>query len=286
MLTLVDVPVPEPTGAQVRVAVRAAGVNPIDWKIRSGTMSRTATFPTIPGLEIAGVVDAVGPDAAGFAVGDEVFGWSDSGGYAEYALATTVAAKPAALDWSQAVSIPVSAETASRGLNLLDLKSVETLLIHGAAGAVGTVAVQLARQAGVTVIGTAGPGNQDGLRALGAIPTTYGDGLVERVRALAPQGIDTVLDAAGHGALPASVELRGATTDRIVTLADGAAFEMGITFSSAGERNTAILNTVGGLVAAGDVTLPPPRTFSLADAAAAQQESETGHGRGKIVLTV
>lgn len=106
VLTLVDVPVPAPAGAQVRVAVRAAGVNPIDWKIRSGTMSRTATFPTIPGLEIAGVVDAVGPDAAGFAVGDEVFGWSDSGGYAEYALATAVAAKPATLDWSQAVEHP------------------------------------------------------------------------------------------------------------------------------------------------------------------------------------
>lgn len=182
----------------------------------------------------------------------------------------------------------MSAETASRGLNLLDLKSGETLLIHGAAGAVGTVAVQLARRAGVTVIGTAGAGNQDGLRELGAIPTTYGDGLVERVRALAPQGIDAVFDAAGHGALPASVELRGGTTDRIVTIADGAAFDMGITFSSGGggDRNTDVLTTVGDLVAAGDVTLHTARLFPLADAAAAQQESEVGHGRGKIVLTV
>lgn len=270
----------------MRVAVRAAGVNPIDWKIRSGTMSRDAKFPTIPGLEIAGVVDAVGPDTHGFAVGDEVFGWSDSGGYAEYALATTVAAKPPTLEWSDAVGIPVAAETATRGLTLLNLKPGETLLIHGAGGAVGTVAVQLARRAGVTVIGTAGAGSHDALRALGAVPTTYGDGLVERVRALAPQGIDAVLDAAGHGALPASVELRGGTTDRIVTLADGAAFDMGITFSSAGDRNTDILNTVGALVAAGDVTLPAPRPFPLADAAAAHQESATGHGRGKIVLTV
>ena len=288
VLQLVEVPAPEPSGAQVRVEVVAAGVNPIDWKIRSGAMPSKIDGSKVPGLEIAGVIDAVGPESSGLSVGDEVFGWSDTGGYAEYALATQVVAKPAALGWNDAVAIPVAGETAARTLALLEVRDGDALLVHGAAGAVGTLAVQLARRAGAQVIGTASAGNQDDVRSLGAIPTLYGDGLVERVRELAPDGIDAVLDAAGKGALPASVELRGGSTERIVTIADPAAFEMGITFSSgvAGDRSSDALVLVANLVATGEVSLPPARVFPLADAAAAHRESENGHGRGKIVLEV
>jgi NADPH:quinone reductase-like Zn-dependent oxidoreductase len=287
VLEVVDVPVPEPTGNQVRLAVRAAGVNPIDWKVRSGSMAEVMSvqFPKVPGSEVAGVVDAVGPSATGAVVGDEMFGWSDTGGYADYVLATVIVPKPHELSWTDAVTIPVAGEAADRGLRLLDLREGETLLVNGASGTVGTLAVQLARQRGVTVIGTASERHHDALRALDVVPTTYGDGLAQRVRELAPQGVDAVLDA-GVGGLPAAVELRGGT-ERIVTLSDGAAFELGITFSSgtSDDWSAEILRRLGSAAAAGALALPPARTFALAGAADAHRESEKGGSRGKLVLT-
>ncbi|AII07103.1 NADPH:quinone reductase [Rhodococcus opacus] len=281
-----DVPVPEPTGNQVRLVIRAAGVNPIDWKLRSGSMAEVMSvqFPKIPGSEVAGVVDAVGPDATGVVVGDEVFGWSDTGGYAEYALASIVVPKPKGLSWTDAATIPVAGEAATRGLRLLKLTSGETLLVNGASGAVGTIAAQLALDSGVTVIGTASEKHHDALRELGVTPTTYGEGLAARVRELAPNGVDAVLDA-GFGGLEAAMELRGGT-DRIVTLSDGAAFGLGITFSSgnAGDRNAETLRRLGALAADGKLALPPARTFPLADAADAQRAGEKGGSRGKILL--
>ncbi|MFD0363517.1 NADP-dependent oxidoreductase [Nocardia sp. GCM10030253] len=289
VLKVVDVPIPEPGEGEVRVAVRAAGVNPADWKIRSGALTfGDPVFPQYPGGEVAGVVDAVGPSVTGVAVGDEVFGWARRGGYAEYALSGAVARKPAGLDWADAVALPVAVSTADTVLKSLRLKPGETLLINGAAGAVGSMAVQLAVADGVIVIGTASPANQDIVRALGATATTYGDGLADRVRALAPTGIDAVFDAAGHGVLPAAIELRGGT-DRIVTIADPAAFELGVTFTSAGgaPRPTALAQQVAERVAKGEFRLPgSARVFPFDQAAAAQQESETGRGPGKVVLLV
>lgn len=145
-LRIVEVPVPEPGPGQVRVAVRAAGVNPIDWKIRRGLMTRIAPveFPHIPGIEVAGVVDAVG-EGAPFTPGDEVFGWSrGSGSYAEFALASVLALKPAGLSWAEAAALPVSGETAVRALNALDVAAGDTLLVNGAGGSVGSLAVQFA----------------------------------------------------------------------------------------------------------------------------------------------
>ncbi|WP_372507951.1 NADP-dependent oxidoreductase [Nocardia amikacinitolerans] len=287
VLRVVDVPVPEPTGAQVRIAVRAAGVNPADWKIRSGALVfGEPTFPQFPGAEVAGVVDAVGPEAAGVAVGDEVIAWT-RGGYAEYALSADVAAKPAGLAWADATALPVAVSTAAKVLDLLRPRAGETLLVNGASGAVGSMAVQLARAEGVTVIGTAAPANQDLVRALGATPTPYGDGLVERVRALAPGGVDAVFDAAGHGVLPAAIELRGGT-DRIVTIADGAAADLGIAFPTGpGPRSAALLGDVAQRLARGEFRLAgAARVFPLAEAAAAQREMEHGHGPGKVVLIV
>ncbi|MEV0245657.1 NADP-dependent oxidoreductase [Nocardia sp. NPDC050712] len=289
VLQVVEVPVPEPAGDEVRVAIRAAGVNPADWKMRSGALVfGEPRFPQFPGGEIAGFVDALGPDAHGHAIGDQVFGWARSGGYAEYALSSTLARKPAGLDWPDAVALPVAVSTAARVLALLHLRAGETLLVNGASGAVGSMAVQLALAEGVTVIGTASARNQDLVRELGAIPTTYGDGLADRVRALAPGGVDAVFDAAGQGGLPAAIDLRGGT-DRIVTIADPAAEQLGVTFASGppGPRPVELIEQVAERVVTGEFRLPAPaRTFTLDEAAQAQQELERGHGSGKVVLLV
>ncbi|HKN56170.1 MAG TPA: NADP-dependent oxidoreductase [Amycolatopsis sp.] len=287
VLQLADVPLPEPGPGQVRVAVRAAGVNPIDWKIRKGAMGPNfpVAFPRIPGLEVAGVVDAAGEDS-GFAVGDEVFGWSETGAYAEYALATTIAKKPAELSWTDAVALPVAGETALRVLNLLEVKAGETLLIHGASGAVGRFATQVAVAAGVTVIGTAGQRNLDDIKSLGAIPVLYGEGWLERVRNATDGPVDAVFDAAGYGVLAESVELRG-TKDRIVTIADGAgSAQLGIPFTSGGAATRELLVDLADRVVTGGFRVAQGRSYPLAEAAAAQQESEAGHPGGKITLSV
>ncbi|MEV6275518.1 NADP-dependent oxidoreductase [Nocardia sp. NPDC051832] len=287
VLHVVEKPVPEPVGDEVRVAVRAAGVNPADWKMRSGALVfGEPKFPQYPGGEIAGFVDALGPDAHGHAIGDQVFGWARNGGYAEYALSSALARKPEGLDWADAVALPVAVSTAAKVLDLLKLQAGEVLLVNGASGAVGSMAVQLAIAEGVLVIGTASARNQEIVRGFGAIPTTYGDGLADRVWAIAPHGVDAVFDTAGHGGLPAAIELRG-STDRIITIADGAAAQLGVTFASGGSgpRPVELAERVAERVLTGEFRLPAPaRTFTLGEAALAQQEMEHGRGPGKVVL--
>ncbi|MBD9723644.1 NADP-dependent oxidoreductase [Streptomyces caniscabiei] len=282
-----DIEVPQPGPGQVRVRVRAAGLNALDGKIRSGAME--AAFPTplpaVPGAELAGVVDALGEGVQDVQEGDEVLGWSDTGSYAQYALATTVAPKPAGLDWQHAVALPVASETAERVLDLLGVAAGETVLMHGAAGAVGTLAVQLATARGARVIATAGPANQDYLTSLGATATLYGEGLVERVRALSPKGVDAVFDLAGKGALEDSITLRGGT-ERIVTIADFRAHQLGITFSSGGqERSAARLAALAQDAATGKL-VTTVNAYPLDQAAKVQQISDAGHVRGKLVLTL
>ncbi|GGX18304.1 NADP-dependent oxidoreductase [Streptomyces lomondensis] len=282
-----DIEVPQPGPGQIRVRVKAAGLNALDGKIRSGALE--AVFPTplpaVPGGELAGVVDALGEGVRDVQVGDEVLGWSDTGSYAQYALATTVAPKPAGLDWQHAVALPVAGATAERVLNLLGVTAGETVLMHGAAGAVGTLAVQLATARGARVIGTAGPANQDHLASLGATATLYGEGLVERVRALAPDGVDAVFDLAGKGALEDSITLRGGT-ERIVTIADFGAHQLGITFSSSPrEHSAAGLAALAQDAATGKV-VTTVTAYPLDQAASAQQVSDAGHVRGKLVLTI
>lgn len=284
-----EVPMPAAGPGQVRVRVKAVGFNPLDAKIRSGVMQaiRPMTLPALLGMEMAGIVDQVGEGVTGLAVGDDVLGPSDSGAYAQYALAGTLARKPAAMSWETAAALPVAGGTAQRVLDLLKVSAGETLLIHGAAGAVGTVAVQLAVRRGATVIGTASPANLDYLRDLGAIPLEYGDGLVERVRALAPRGIDAVFDVAGKGALPASIELRGGTS-RIITIADMGAQALGIPFSAGSPemRSAAALANLARLVVDGTLRLTVSATYPLEQAAEAHRLTEAGHARGKIVLLV
>jgi NADPH:quinone reductase-like Zn-dependent oxidoreductase len=285
-LRIVEAPVPEPGPGQVRVAVKAAGVNALDWKIRRGLMAQLfpVDFPHTPGIEVAGVVDAVG-EGAPFAPGDEVFGWSrGSGSYAEYALATVVAAKPAGLSWTAAAALPVAGETALRALNVLGVDAGDTVLIHGASGAVGSLAVQFAVARGAVVIGTTGEGGDDYVRSLGAIPIRYGEGLVERVRSVAPQ-VDAVLDAAGSGVLPDAIELRGGT-DRVLTIADPAAIGLGVAFTGESDENSALLADLAEQAVSGKLRVKLGASFPLEQAAAAQDLSETGHAGGKLTIEV
>ncbi|WP_199444117.1 NADP-dependent oxidoreductase [Umezawaea beigongshangensis] len=285
-----EVDVPSPGPGQVRARVRTAGANPFDVKVRSGAMREVfpTPLPSTPGAEFAGVVEELGEGVTELAVGDEVFGWSDTGAYAEQVLATRVVRKPAELSWEEAAALPVAGETSQRALDLLAVTAGDVLLVHGAAGGVGTIGVQLAVARGATVIGTASEANHEHLRALGATPLLYGDGLVERVREIAPNGVDAVYDVAGRGALPDSIELRGGTS-RIVTIADPAASELGVPFSSGGgtpEENVALLTELAGLAASGRLTIAVASTAPLADAAKVHEQVESGHARGKVVLLV
>jgi NADPH:quinone reductase-like Zn-dependent oxidoreductase len=287
VLELVELPDPHPGPGQVRVAVRAAGVNPIDWKVRSGMMG--GELPQQTGREAAGVVDEIGEGVGDAAPGDAVFGFAaGGGGAAELALLTDYAPIPSSLGFAGAAGLPVAVETAVRTLDQLDVAAGTTLLINGAAGAVGSSAVQIARERGARVIGTASPNNHDYLRSLGAEPTTYGDGLAERVRGLAPDGVDAALDAAGGGALPALVELTG-DPERVVTIADYAgAQQTGATMSGGpgAQRAVHALRDIAPLIESGRFSLPVAQTFPLEQIADAHRLSEAGHVRGKLILVL
>jgi D-arabinose 1-dehydrogenase-like Zn-dependent alcohol dehydrogenase len=206
MVRVVDVPALSPGAEQVRIAVRAAGINPIDWKTMQGLMREefTLTLPAGLGTDVAGVVDQVGADVTEFRAGDAVMGASLTPSFAEFALAdpASLIKKPAAINWEVAGSVAGAGGTAYAVLNKLGVHATDTLLIHAAAGGVGTFAVQLAVARGARVIGTASEPNFDYLRSMGAEPVAYGDGLRERVRAIAPRGVDAVLDASGRGENP------------------------------------------------------------------------------------
>ena len=206
VLELVELPDPHPAPGQIRVAVRAVGVNPIDWKLRSGM--RGGDLPQRTGGEVAGVVDELGDGVTDVAVGDRVFGFAVGfDGAAGLALSAEYAPIPPSLGFAGSARLLVAVETAVRTLDLVGVDADSTVVINGAAGAVGSSAVQIAVARGARVIGTASPGNHGYLRSLGAEPTTYGEGLAERLRELAPDGIDAAVDPAGGGALPALVEL-------------------------------------------------------------------------------
>jgi NADPH:quinone reductase-like Zn-dependent oxidoreductase len=286
VLEIADLPDPHPGPGQVRIRVRAAGINPSDWKKRRGLMDEE--LPQTLGYEAAGVVDELGEGVAHVAVGDRVFGFSAEGAaQAELAVLSHYAPIPPSLDFAGAAALPAAVETATRALDQLGVSSGWTLLINGASGSVGSAAVQLAVVRGARVIGTASPANHEYLRTLGAEPVTYGEGLVERVRVLAPDGIDVALDVAGSGVLPELIELAGGPV-RVVTIADfGGAQEHGVTFSS-GDAGRAVhaLAEIGELIESGRFSLPVAQTFPLAEIAEAHRAGENGHVRGKLVLTV
>ncbi|GAA3129694.1 oxidoreductase [Streptosporangium carneum] len=287
-LRLAEAPVPSPGPGQVLLRVHAAGVNPVDWKIRAGLLKDffPVSLPHVLGVEAAGVVVAVGEGVTARSVGDEVFG-PVSGAYAEYALAGAdrLGAKPADLDWGAASGLHSSAETAYRTLELLKVTAGDTLLVHGAAGSVGGLVVQFAVAAGARVVATASEANHDYLRELGAVPVSYGEGVFDRIREAAPDGVDAALDAVG-GAVAGSVELLGGP-ERVVSIVDPVEAESaGARFTGGGDADytAQALERALALHAAGTLRLPIRATFPLAEAAEAHRLSARGHGRGKIVL--
>ncbi|GAA1968375.1 NADP-dependent oxidoreductase [Amycolatopsis minnesotensis] len=288
-LVLTEVDEPRAGEGQVRVRVMAAGVQPFDAAFRAGwePPMATLTWPRIPGNEFAGVIDQVGGGVTTSGIGDEVLGFTVLNACAEYIVVSAdhVTPKPAEMPWEVAGGFTAGAQTAYNSLDALAVGAGDTLVVHAAAGSVGTFAVQLAKLRGANVIGTASEANQEYLRGLGATPVVYGVGLLDRLREAAPEGIDAALDGAGGAALDASLELVQ-DRNRIVTLVEhGKAAGLGIQTAPA-IRTAARLGEIAALYAAGKVAVHIRRTFPLAEAAAAHREIETGHGRGKLVLVV
>ncbi|WP_354639788.1 NADP-dependent oxidoreductase [Kitasatospora camelliae] len=289
-----ELPDPKVGPDSVLVRVRAAGVNPVDWKIREGYLDGIldAHFPLVMGFDLAGVVQAVGGAVTEFQPGDEVIGyvrkdWVEHGTYAELVAAPvrTLARKPAALDWAQAGGLPLAGLTAYQALvGALAVREGETVLIHAAAGGVGSLAVQIAGTLGARVIGTAGPRNHDYLRRLGAEPVPHGEGLLEAVRAVAPQGVDAALDLVGGGMVELSAQLV-ADPARIASVADYGVAARGGHYVWT-RPDPVDLAAVAALADRGLLTVPVASTFPLSQAASAQALNAEGRTRGKIVLLV
>jgi NADPH:quinone reductase-like Zn-dependent oxidoreductase len=288
VLRLMDLDDPRTGAGQVRVRVQAAGVQPYDMWLRSGRLPSGAApgVPVILGNEFAGVVDQVGDRVTGIEVGDEVLGFGRHGAYAELVVvpADQVVAKPPTMPWEVAGALSASGQTAHIALEELGVAAGDTVVIHGAAGGVGTVAVQLAVHWGATVIGTGRPGNHDYLHGLGATPIAYGEGLLDRIRAAAPDGVDHVLDAAGGEALTVSLELMS-DPKRILTLVEHArADELGVRATPPNLRSAARLAELADLHTRGRLHIHVRRMLPLERAADAHRDLATRHGRGKIVL--
>ena len=289
VLELVDVDPPEPSAGQVRVKVAVFGINPIDWKIRKGFMAggKPLAAPRLTGLDFAGTVDAVGEGVQGFSVGDRVAANSQKGASAEYVVAAAkdLTRLPDSVDFATGAALGVVGTTAIRVLELSGLESGQRLLLHAATGGVGAFTTQLAVARGITVIGTAGGANQEYLRSLGAIPVVYGDGWLDRVRAASPGPIDAVIDAAGSGVIPDSLEL--VPGGPVITIADFSVQDPRVTVSTGSEKGfeNALAEAVAA-VADGTVTLPVEATFPLERTADAHRLSETRHVRGKILVTI
>nr|NLI50826.1 NADP-dependent oxidoreductase [Propionibacterium sp.] len=291
-LHVAERPLPKVGPGEVLVEVRSAGVNPVDWKLMSGALDAVLefVFPVTPGWDVAGVVSAVGIDVPEYAVGDEVIGYVrkdvvSGGTYAEYVSAPvrTLARKPASLDWDAAAGLPLAGLTAYQVVRRLGVAPGETVLIHGGAGGVGQIGVQVARRAGARVLATASPANHDLLRGLGAEPLAYGDGLVERVRALAPAGVDVVADFVG-GVREVTLAVLAAG-GRHASIADRSVTEVGGSWLWV-RPDAADLAQLAGLVDAGDLVVRVAHSFDLADAADALRLSKGGHAAGKIALRV
>ena len=291
VLEYTDVPDPKLSQNSVLVRVRAAALNPADHILQAGLAeSHTdAWFPVIPGWDVAGVVEQVGAGVSEFAPGDEVIGYIRQeilhhGAYAELVSAPVeaLARKPRTASWPEAAGLPLAGLTAYRAIvQILKVQPGETVLIHGAAGGVGAVAAQLALAREARVIGAASSGHHDFLSSLGVLPITPGEGVVGRVRALAPDGVDAVLDCVGKGVLHATADV-GSSRVRACSIADAGP---GITTVFA-RLDSAILTRLVDMVDAGRLRVPIAATYPLPQAAAAQTALKQPHAPGKIVLIV
>ena len=276
------------------VRVVAAGLNPVDYKVREGYLQGLldVQLPAVPGWDVAGVVEKVGLDTPEFQVGDPILAYAradvvSGGSVAEYMAVPvrTATRKPDGLDFTAAAAIPLTGLTALQAIERSAVGEGATVLIHGAAGGVGSFGVQLARLRGARVIGTASERNHDYLRELGAEPVVYGDGLADRVREIAPGGVDVVLDFAGGSSLDSTNDLlrEGGV---VTSIADPrAASEFGGNYIWV-RPDAAQLAELARLAADGSLRVEVAETFPLDDAAAAYARLEEGHTRGKIVVTV
>ncbi len=285
VLTLGEAPEPHAGPGQVRIAVKAASINAYDGKVLQGLVAGGTPLDGtgLLGLDAAGVVDEVGEGVDGVSVGDDVFGLGTAT-QAEFAVLHAWTAKPASLDWSLAAAAGVAVETAERALRLLEVKQGDTVLIDGGAGGVGAVAVQLAVAAAATVIATASQDNHDYLREIGATPVLYGDGLVNRVRAVPDTTIDAVLDVVGKTPIEDLIAL-APEPSQVVSIANFAAADTGARVTGGGDESQPFSALALGAQLLEDSRLViKVQTFPFARAAEAYRISLTGHVRGKLVL--
>ncbi len=291
-LKLEQIPQMEPQAGEVLVRVHAAGVNPVDWKIRSGMMKafRPVTFPYVPGADLAGVVEKVGPGVTTFQPGQAVFGRSSNGSYAEYSIApaSALAPKPKTLSYDEAATIPVGATTAWQGLfDHGSLQAGQRVLILGGAGGVGIFAVQFARWKGAHVISTASTRNIDFVRSLGA--ETVIDYTKTRVEDEV-HAVDLVFDTVGGTALASAWPTlkRGGTLVSIAGQPDEAkARELNVRAARfSAEVNSELLSTFAQLIDDGQIRVVVGTVFQFSEAGKAQELSQGGHGRGRIVLHI
>ncbi|MFI8961835.1 NADP-dependent oxidoreductase [Streptomyces sp. NPDC053493] len=292
-LALMELPEPKVAPGEVLVRVRAAGVNPVDWKMAAGGLDpiMVSHFPLIPGWDVAGVVERNGLDSTEFAPGDEVFGYirkdsAEHGGYAEQVAVAVrmLARKPRALSWEQAAGLPLAGLTALQSADRVGAGEGDTVLVHAAAGGVGSLATQLLVARGARVIGTASPANHDFLRELGAEPVAYGPGLADRVRQLAPDGVDAALDYIGGEALDVSVELLR-SPERLASVTDHRAAALGGHYVWV-RPDGAGLSTLAALADEGRLSVFVEKVLPLREAAEAWRLNSEGHTRGKLVLSV
>jgi NADPH:quinone reductase-like Zn-dependent oxidoreductase len=291
VLKVVDVPRPVPGPGQVLVQVKAAGINPGEAKIRAGLLHARwpATFPSGEGSDLAGIVAETGPGATSVSVGDEVIGYTDNrASQAEYVVVEeqNLTAKPAGVPWDIAGALFVAGATAYAAVRAVALTEGDTVVVSGAAGGVGSIAVQLARLAGATVIGLAGETNHDWLAGHGVIPVTYGDGVADRIRKAAGQ-VDAFIDTFGADYVELALSL-GVKPSRIDTIAN---FDAVAQYGVKGEGNAAgasasVLAELAGLIVDGKLKVPIAGTFPLSQVQDAYRLLEPGHIRGKIVLTL
>jgi NADPH:quinone reductase-like Zn-dependent oxidoreductase len=290
VLQVVEVDDPAPGAGELLIRVKAAGINPGEAKIRDGSLDAMwpATFPSGQGSDLAGVVEQVGEGVTGFEVGDEIIGFTDNrASQAELVVieAANATPRPAEVPWDVAGALFVAGATAWASVRSVSLTSGDTVVVAGAAGGVGVIAVQLAVRTGATVIGLASEVNHEWLRAHGAVPVVYGEGVADRIREAAPGGVDAFLDMIGGGYVDLALEL-GVDPQRINTIAD---FEAVQTKGVKSEGNAvgasaSTLAQLAGLIAAGDLEVPIAARYPLDQVQDAYRELAKGHTRGKIVL--
>jgi NADPH:quinone reductase-like Zn-dependent oxidoreductase len=301
VLHLAEVPTPEPGLGQVLIQVKAAGINPGEAKIRDGLLHSQfpAVFPSGEGADFAGIVTQTGPDVADAGVGDEVIGFTNKrASHAEYVLAGAedLTAKPPSVPWEVAGSLFVAGATAYAGVRAVSLAEGDTVVVSGAAGGVGSIAVQLARLAGATVIGLASEPNHEWLAVHGVTPVSYGDGVADRIRRTAGK-VDAFIDTFGADYVELALDL-GVEPSRIDTTANLTAGEMygaivvdlswiisgAKSEGNGGRASAAVLAELAGLISAGQLEIPIAATFPLAQVREAYELLASGHVRGKIVV--